>query len=136
MTAGMIDSTLAAARVCVEVWLYMPWKLKMPTAIGKSAGLLIRMNGTMNCDQPRMAFRTKAEVRPGQAERQDHPHEGAPARAAVDHGGVFEALRDAVEEALQHPGEERRRDGDVDEAGAELAVGQADFDPCSGRAEP
>ena len=65
MTAGMIDSTLAAARICVEVWLYMPWKLKMPTAIGKSAGLLIRMNGTMNCDQPRMAFRTKAEVRPG-----------------------------------------------------------------------
>ena len=99
----------------------------MPTAIGSSAGLLIRMKGMMNCDQPRMALRTKAEVRPGRLSGRIDPHEGAEARAAVDHGGVFEALRDAVEEALQHPGEERRGDRDVDERGAELAVGQADL---------
>ncbi len=65
MTAGTMDSTLAAASTCVEVCWIVPWKLKMPTAIGRSRGLLIRMNGTMNCDQPRMALSTNAEVTPG-----------------------------------------------------------------------
>ncbi len=98
----------------------------MPTAIGSRLGLREQDEGNDELRPAEDGVQDEGRGETGQAQGQHHPHEGAEAGAAVDHRRVLKALRDAVEEALEHPGEERGCDRDVEDGGAEVAVGQAD----------
>ena len=61
----------------------------------------------------------------GDRRGQRHAQERAPARAAVDHGGIFHRGIDAVEEALHDPGEEADVHGDVRQQQAPVGVENA-----------